>query len=267
MHMVFCCKYSVLVVILIALALPALAVQGSGSMNPTLLNGETIDRDADKALRSMSDYLTSLKAFTCNTDNAVEVVTKQGEKLQFLSSSSVSFQRPNKLRSDRVGDVVDASFYYDGTQFALYGKNINMYVVLPAPSTIDQALDEIRSKYGIDPPAADLLYDNPYSVLMEDVVSGKDLGPSYIHGTRCRHLAYRAKEVDWQLWVEDDSTPLPRRYVITSKDVIGSPEYIVNLDTWNTSPTFPSGTFTFVPPAGAQKVSTDAFLKALEGVH
>lgn len=265
--MVFSCKHLLLILVLAALALPTWAQQTGTTQGNPPNSAQTVDPDADSVLRKMSNYLTSLKAFKCTTDNVVEAVLHNGEKLQFLSSSTVYFQRPNKLRSDRIGDIVDARFYYNGKNFALYGKKINKYTVLPAPPNIDKALDDIRSKYGIDPPAADLLYQNPYAVLMEDVVSGTNMGPSYIHGVRCHHLAYRGREVDWQIWVEDSKTPLPRRYVITSKNVVGSPEYIVTIYDWNTSPKLSSAMFNFVPPKSAQRIDAQEFEKLANSVR
>ena len=47
--------------------------------------------------------------------------------------------------------------------------------------------------------AADLLLSNAYDELMSDVVDVKDLGSGVVGGIECDYLAFRTKEVDWQI--------------------------------------------------------------------
>lgn len=213
-----------------------------------------VDFDADAMLRSMSDYLGSLESFSFSADHTIEFVLDSGEKRQSVAASTVSVQRPNKLRSDRRGEHADLSFIYDGKTVTLYGKRSNVYAQADAPDTIDEMLDFSRERLDIDAPAADLLYSRPYDILMEDVVSGTIVGPATIDDKPCTHLAFRGNNVDWQLWIQDGGTPLPLRYVITTKDVKSEPQLIVKLHDWNTTPALAPELFTFAPPAGVQKI-------------
>ena len=52
---------------------------------------------------------------------------------------------------------------------------------------------------------------------MTDVTDVKDLGSGVIGGKECDHLAFRAKDTDWQIWIAQGDEPYPCRYVITSK--------------------------------------------------
>lgn len=213
-----------------------------------------VDFDADAMLRSMSDYLGSLQSFSFSADHTIEVVLKTGEKQQYVAASTVSVQRPNKLRSDRRGEHADLSFIYDGKTVTLFGKRNNMYAQADAPDTIDGMIDFARETLDIDAPAADLLYSKPYDILMEDVVSGTIVGPATVDDKPCTHLAFRGNNVDFQLWIQDGGTPLPLRYVITTKDVKSEPQLIVQIHDWNTTPSLAPELFTFAPPAGAQKI-------------
>ncbi|WP_428442365.1 DUF2092 domain-containing protein [Photobacterium sagamiensis] len=56
---------------------------------------------------------------------------------------------------------------------------------------------------------------------------GYVVGKSVIEGVRCDHLAFRSPYVDWQLWVQEGSEPLPRKLVITSRDVVNAPQFAV----------------------------------------
>jgi hypothetical protein len=214
---------------------------------------KVIDPKADALLRKMSNYLAGLQSFTVTADHVTEVVRDSGEKLQFLAGSRVSVRRPNKLRSERVGEVVDATFVYDGSMMTMYGARQNLYAQAPAPPTLDDAIDCARDRLGIEAPAADLMFSSPYDVLMEGVVSGILVGPAVVDGVPTQHIAYQSKNVDWQLWIQDGDTPFPRRFVVTTKDLPDEPEFAVNLRDWNASPTLPDSAFTFVPPQNAQR--------------
>lgn len=213
-----------------------------------------IDPKADALLRKMSIDLADMRNFRFEADHVMEVVTRQGEKIQSVAESTVWVQRPNKLRTDRMGPLGGAMVYYDGRSISVYGKSENLYATAKAPNTLDATIDFARDQLSIDAPGADLLYSNPYAVLMEDVVSGRYLGTEPVRDRMCHHLAYRGHETDWQLWIEDGPRALPCRFVIDSKQVTGSPEYTVALFNWKVEPAFPPETFAFAPPRDAGKI-------------
>ena len=103
-------------------------------------------------------------------------------------------------------------------------------------------------------PAADLIYRNSYDILTKDVQSGGYIGLSTVSGVECHHLAFRAEETDWQIWIENSKTPLPRKFVITSKWTAGAPQFTALLSNWDVSPKLKDSRFTFVAPAGAEKI-------------
>src|ERR1044071_6472183 len=159
----------------------------------------------------MSTDLADMTAFRFNTDQVMEVVTRQGQKIQSVAESTVWVQRPNKLRADRMGPLGGATVYYDGSKLSVYGKRDNLYATTRAPDDLDGTIDFAREKLGLAAPGADLLYSNPYAVLMEDAVSGKYLGIEPVGNRMCHHLAYRGNQTDWQLWIEDGPRALPGR--------------------------------------------------------
>jgi hypothetical protein len=213
-----------------------------------------ITPDADRRLHAMSDYLAQLPRFTVHTEGTIEVVLDDGEKIDFPFASTVRLRRPDRLRSDRTGEHTKLSFFYDGDKFTLFGKKTGFYAEADAPATIDEAIDAARERFDLEAPGADLLMSDAYAVLTEDAVSGFRTGTSVIDGTPCDHLAFRGNEVDWQIWIENGKHPRPRRFVITSKNVEGSPQFTVNLSRWDTKTELPDEVFEFHPPAGAQRI-------------
>jgi hypothetical protein len=71
---------------------------------------------------------------------------------------------------------------------------------------------------------------------------------------RSDHLAFRNAEVDWQIWIQQGDRPVPRKLVVTSKRMPGSPQFVTVLSDWQTAPAITDTTFSFVPPKGAQKI-------------
>jgi hypothetical protein len=213
-----------------------------------------IEPKATQVLRKMSDYLAGLEQFSVQTENALEVVLRSGEKIQFDSPAECSIQRPNKLRADRKGDIVNQEFYYDGKTLTLYNPDQKYYATVEAPPTIDKTLDYARESLDVYAPGGDLLYKNAYEILTEDVISGFYVGMSVVDGIKCHHLAFRGNEVDWQIWVEDGDKPLPKKFIVTTKWMTAAPQFTVVVKSWNLSSNLTDDLFIFVPPKGAQKI-------------
>lgn len=215
---------------------------------------KTIDPRADELLQKMAKSLADMKSFTFDSEQVMEVVTKEGQKIQGLAETSVAIQRPNKLKVDRMGPLGGGQVYYDGSTFTFYGKRDNLYATADAPNNLDDTIDFAREKLSIDAPGADLIYSDPYKILMEDAVSGQYLGEEMVGDRKCHHLAYRGNETDWQVWVEDGARTLPCRFVIVSKKVQGQPEFTVNTTNFKEAK-LRDDQFVFQPPKDAKKIS------------
>ena len=213
-----------------------------------------VEAKADTVLRAMTTYMAGLKQFSVKTENSLEVVTSEGQKIQFVAPAALTVSRPDKLKAERRGDIVDQSFYYDGKTLTLFNPGTKHYATVPAPATIDAMLQFAQTKLDVIAPGSDLIDTRAYDKLMQDVKSGIYVGVEAVGGQRCHHLAYRGAEVDWQLWVRDGAQPLPCRYVITSKGVVGAPQFTMQVLDVNTQPAIEASTFRFVPPAGAKAV-------------
>ena len=91
---------------------------------------------------------------------------------------------------------------------------------------------------------------------MRDVVDVKDLGSGVIGGIECDHLAFRAKEVDWQIWIAQGEHPYPCRYVITSTQVDQGPQYSIQISDWKTGTDVVAEDFSFKNTTDAKQGST-----------
>jgi hypothetical protein len=226
--------------------------------------GAEVSPEADQLLRRMSDFLGEQKAFSVKVDGTTDTILKSGQKVQVHSTAMVYVKRPGHLRVDKTGDDGGAQAFSDGKTFTFYSKPQNAYVSTPASATLDATLEKVQgsSNPEVEMPGADLLYRDSYAGLMDDVVSGQSLGTSVVQGVPTHHLAFRGRDVDWQIWVEDGPRQLPRKYVITSKNIEGSPEYEILLSDWNLDPKLADDLFKFKPPPGAAPIGTSAPTKA-----
>jgi hypothetical protein len=234
----------------IALAILVLA----GSPQRSYAQPAGIDPQAEKLLRRMSDYLASLQKFTVNTENTIEAVLTSGQKLQFSGPAAASVWRPNRLRADRKGDIVNQEFFYDGKTLTLFNPKENLYATTAAPPTIDAMLDFAREKLDVIAPGAEFLYSNAAERMLKETTSGFVVGPSMVAGVKSTHLAFRGAEVDWQIWIEDGNRPLPRKFILTSKKVTGEPQFAISIRSWDLTPKLTDKDFTFVPPKGAKQI-------------
>ena len=219
--------------------------------------GRADEANAKNLLKAMSDYLGAQKAISFDYDVNLELVSTQQQKIALVSSGTMTLDRPDKLHLTRTGGFANVEMVFDGKTLTLLGKNSNLYTQVEAPGTIDQLVDVLRDKYHRPVPAADLLMSDPYKELMPEVNDVKDLGSGVIHGTECDHLAFRTKEVDWQIWIAQGARPYPCRYVITSKKVTGWPQYTLDTWAWKTGTEVASDSFKLAIPAGAKKLTPE----------
>ena len=217
-----------------------------------------MDPRAVKLLHGMTTYLGGLKQFSVDTQNTVEDILDSGQKIQYDLGAAGIVQRPNKMRAERKGDLINQIWYYDGKTLTLYDATAKYYATVPAPGTIEEMLDFARESLGLIAPASDLLYRNAFPLLMKAVTTGMVVGKAVIGGVKCDHLAFSGPRADFQVWIPDTGKPLPRKYVVTDKSVPAQPEYVALLSNWNLKPTVSESRFTFVPPPGAKRTE---FLK------
>ena len=122
----------------------------------------------------------------------------------------------------------------------------------PAPSII--LIDELRDKYNRPLPAADLLLSDPFGALMADVVDVKDLGSGVIGGAECDHLAFRNKDVDWQIWIAQGEQALSVPICDHIHAVEGGPQYSIQFRDWKTGDDVAAADYSFSAPAGATQI-------------
>lgn len=242
-------KTAVSMIVLIVLALSATF------STEVRAEAQAVDPAATEILKQMTDYLGSLKQFSVHTQNTLEDVLDTGHRIDLDISASVTVSRPNKLLSERKGDLVDQVFYYDGKTLTLYNPPSNVYATEPAPGTFEEMFIYLYETLGFGTPISDLVYSDAFPLLMQDVTFAAVVGKSYINGVKCDHLIFSRPGVDFQVWVTEGSKPLPLKYVVTDTVVSGRLSISTFMSDWNVKPAVKDTQFTFVPPKGVQKIN------------
>jgi hypothetical protein len=214
---------------------------------------DPLEQDALAALDRMGAFLSSLQEFAVRAETTKEEVLESGQKLQFAKSVDLWVKRPNALRADVNSDRQRRQFFYDGKTFALYSPRLGYYASVAAPPTIGELVGVLQERYGVEMPLVDLFHFGTDPHLKEAIRSAIDVGPATIGGADTEHYAYRQLDVDWQIWIEHGETPLPRKFVITTREEPSEPQFVAVL-TWNLTPNLHPKSFTFVPPADAKRI-------------
>ncbi len=212
-----------------------------------------VEPEADRILREMSEYLSSLEQFTLHADIAEDLVVSSGETLEFGGTSEVAIHRPNRLRVKYRGDQRQSNIIYNGRTLTLHKPDVNLYAQTKMTVDLDGALDRMFEKFGFSVPVADLFYADPYTTLTGSVETGDRVGLRDVDGVLCHHLAFTQETIDWQIWIEDGPRPLPRKLLINYKSEPGSPRYAAWLSAWDLQPHLSDAYFQFHPPAGADE--------------
>jgi hypothetical protein len=236
-------------------ALAMLCVCLLGASMPGQAQGR-LDDDARRVLSELITSLNGLERFSVEYSAVDEVVTQEGEKLQFLHSGVITVQRPDRVYAQRRGAAGAAELFFNGQTVSMFGQEAQAYLQLPA-SSIVAAVDAVRA-LGFDAPGADLILPNPFDDATTDLRAGVHVGMTFIDGVEVHHLAFRGQEVDWQIWVTAGTRALPLRYVITTTTLPSRPQYTLQLRNWNVAQQIAAGRFEFTPPPGARRVEPSA---------
>jgi len=210
-----------------------------------------VNPEAVRILRRMTDHLAGLQQFSVRTQVVIEDVYSPGHRVDYDVSGDVTIKRPNKMRLARAGGM-NQRFFYDGETIALYNPDSNLYAKKAAPNNLEDMITLARENVGIVLPAADLVYRNAFSLLMQDVKLAAVVDKTVVNGVKCDHLLFSRPGADFQVWVAEGRQPLPVKYVVAET---GTPLMLTVATTftdWNMNPDVNDAQFKFVAPTGAK---------------
>jgi hypothetical protein len=204
-------------------------------------------KTARQVVEELCTNLKSQRSFTVDMDVTYDDVLDSGSKVQYSAYQNLWVRKPDRLRSDYIGDERVTRFFYDGKTFTLEDLARDLYVTKPAPNNLDEALDRVEEKYGITIPMSNLVANDPCADILNDVTRIVFVGNDMVDAEPMYHILLIGSDRDFQIWVTRDANPLLRKVVITYKTLPGSPQYTAVLSDWKLNPNIPADTFTFKP--------------------
>jgi len=212
-----------------------------------------VDPEADRIMERACEQLKSAPAFSVSVDVSYDDVLKSGLTVQYQRASVLLFDRPNHMKIEGDSDDGRRTIVHDGKTITIYNREENMYVQVPVPDSIDATLDKLGER-DITLPLDDLISSEPCTWLYEDVWDGYYGGRHFYDDGFIHHLLFRAKDADFQVWIQGGEVPVIRKVVIEYTTTEGAPRYEARLSDWNFRPTIAEGEFTFNPPKGASRI-------------
>ena len=217
------------------------------------------DTNPISALRSVGSYLRSLRSFSLDVDATKDEPLKDDQTLQFGGTVHYDVRTPDALHVELRTDRKYRDYIYDGKTLTVYAPRTGYYATVAAPPTIRALLDTATARYDLEFPVADIFLWGTDRADLDSIKASAYVGPANIRGRDCDQFTYRQTGVDWQLWVERGSRPLPCKLVITTTSLPSRPEYSAVL-TWDLSPKLGASTFAFQPPKDAHPIKLHDFM-------
>ena len=222
--------------------------------NDPIANEGVIEDGAIDALKEMSSFLMTAKTIGIVSQGSLDVITNDGQRIQLDGTTTYKVRRPGFV-IDYVSDIKSRRFIYDGKNFTVYSPKLGFYASVPAPPTNREVLDTIYNKFGISLPLEDLFRwgDGSSNERITALKSAYKVGTATIDGVQTDHLAFREADVDWEVWIQSNGDPLPRKLVIVDRTDPARPTFTSRLQ-WQINPAFTDADFAFVPDAHAKKI-------------
>ena len=210
--------------------------------------------DPGAIVQRMCDFLKSQERFSFRADITDDQVYTEGKKLQYGMTTETFVQRPDRLRVNAQGDLVDKQFFLDGKTLTLYDPSDKVYATVEVPGDIEGALAHADQKLHLRVALADLASPKLCEHLGKGQKHALYVGQSRIGKVEADHLAFDRDDIQIQLWVASGKEPIPVKVLVTQKGLPASPQWTAVLSDWKVGPHFKPDLFSFHAPAGVQKI-------------
>ena len=205
-------------------------------------------------LKASSGRLAAARTLSFTAVAAYENPSRPGPPLLYTTRSTVTLQRPDKLRVITPGDGPASEFYYNGKTMMAFIPAENLVAVADAPPTIDAALEAAYHTAAIYFPFTDAMVADPYADIAKEMDLAFYIGQSrVIGGTKTDMVAYSSHGVFVQMWIgADDKLPRMARAVFRN-----DPQRLrhqVEFFDWQLDRAVPAGTFASPRAATAKRI-------------
>jgi hypothetical protein len=178
------------------------------------------------------------------------------DALHIFHTMKVTVHRPNQLLVEVSGDDGENRLVFDAKNAVVYSAAEKKYATFPVPQgTIQAMMEELVGRLGIDFPLADFLTEAPNKAFLTGVTAGRVVGTVMIDGSPYLHLFFtQPPGIELELWLSKNDQSLPKRLIVTYRNLPGQPNFIAEFSDWNFDIHPSDAEFAFQPPPGATPV-------------
>ena len=116
-------------------------------------------------------------------------------------------------------------------------------------------MKEVVGRLGVDFPLADFLTEAPNKAFLTGVTTGRVVNTATIDGAPYDHLFFsQPPGIELELWLAKSEPSLPRRLIVTYRNLPGQPSFIAEFSDWNFNVHPSDADFAFQPPADTTQV-------------
>lgn len=216
----------------------------------------TISEDASAALMRMGQTLRGAEQFSFQARTIRVYAEANGQPLHIFHTLDVVVHRPNRMLANVNGDDGSSKLVFDGKTAVIYSAAQKKYASIPVPEgTIEAMMKEAMGRLGVDFPLADFLTEAPGKAFLTGVASGRVVDTVTIDGSPYLHLFFsQPPGIELELWLAKNDQSLPRRLIVTYRDLPGQPNFIAEFANWNLDAHPSDADFTFQPPPDAEQI-------------
>ena len=216
----------------------------------------SLSEEASAALMRMGQTLRGAEQFSFQARTIRVYADANGQPLHIFHTLKVVVHRPNRMLVDISGDDGTSKLVFDGKTAIIYSAAQKKYASIPVPEgTIEAMMKDAMGRLGVDFPLADFLTEAPDKAFLTGITSGGVVNTVTIDSSPYLHLFFsQPPGIELELWLAKDNQSLPRRLIVTYRDLPGQPNFIAEFSDWNLDIHPSDAEFTFQPPADAEQV-------------
>src|SRR6201981_3354281 len=194
-----------------------------------------ISEDASAALTRMGQTLRGAEQFSFQARTIRVYADANGQPLHIFHTLKVVVHRPNRMLVDVSGDDGSSRLVFDGKTAVIYSASEKKYASIPVPEgTIEAMMKEAMGRLGVDFPLADFLAEAPNKAFLTGVSSGRVVDTVTIDGSPYLHLFFtQPPGIELELWLAKNDQSLPKRLIVTYRNLPGQPNFIAEFSDWN----------------------------------
>ncbi len=208
-----------------------------------------IEPQANETLRRMTYFLQRQKTLAFSAQQQLSGATRSGPR-----QLDVRLERPNRFRAASRGADGEVLLTCDGREAIVYDSRSKQYQSVRADRTPERTAARLDRELRVSTPLAPLIAAQPFEALTAGVEAGEFLGVEVVDGVECDHLGFSGRDSDFEIWIATGAQPTPKRLIVNRREGGQAVVLTSQFTNWSFAPAGDDDEFTFVPPAGAQRV-------------